>query len=386
MIRMSRVWLVLAALVLAAIPAMAETVLPLPDRNPARAMPRSKTAEAPERGYPWERDRPAPAAPEAAPIPERAPAAVQVPHSAPVPQRYPVAVEAPDAAAVPEPAPQPIETAESATAGDTSEDPAKGEAIVSAPDNAPLPERKPLPGDRPTVAWMNPKIAAARERCAELLKRSTIDYEKLQPIKQGACGAPAPILVKSIGADLPVAIEPPATVRCPLAVALDTWLIDQVQPAALEAFGSPVAKIRNISSYKCRNRYNAPNTKISEHAFANALDISEFELASGKRITVLRGWPRIVRPSTPPPPDPKPDREPTVVTKINVWASEPPLPPPEASPPSGPEPRDESEFLQLIHKDACKTFNTVLGPRANAAHKNHFHVDMKVRRYVTICE
>ncbi|MHA1518443.1 MAG: extensin family protein, partial [Alphaproteobacteria bacterium] len=73
-------------------------------------------------------------------------------------------------------------------------------------------------------------------------------------------------------------------------------------------------------------------------------------------------------------------------TKINVWASEPPLPPPEASPPSGPEPRDKSEFLQLIHKDACKTFNTVLGPRANAAHKNHFHVDMKVRRYVTICE
>jgi len=39
-----------------------------------------------------------------------------------------------------------------------------------------------------------------------------------------------------------------------------------------------------------------------------------------------------------------------------------------------------------IHADGCKTFETVLGPNANVAHRNHFHLDMKKRRYVKICE
>ena len=34
----------------------------------------------------------------------------------------------------------------------------------------------------------------------------------------------------------------------------------------------------------------------------------------------------------------------------------------------------------------ARAFETVLGPDANEAHKNHFHLDMKKRRYVKICE
>ena len=33
----------------------------------------------------------------------------------------------------------------------------------------------------------------------------------------------------------------------------------------------------------------------------------------------------------------------------------------------------------FLHEDACRRFGTVLGPDANAAHKNHFHLDMKTR-------
>ena len=44
-------------------------------------------------------------------------------------------------------------------------------------------------------------------------------------------------------------------------------------------------------------------------------------------------------------------------------------------------------FLRAIHKAACTVFATVLGPEANRAHKNHFHLDMAVRRHnTTICE
>ena len=43
-------------------------------------------------------------------------------------------------------------------------------------------------------------------------------------------------------------------------------------------------------------------------------------------------------------------------------------------------------FLREIHARACKHFGTVLGPEANNAHKNHFHVDMAPRRTGNFCE
>ncbi|MEZ5816187.1 MAG: extensin family protein [Hyphomicrobiaceae bacterium] len=36
-------------------------------------------------------------------------------------------------------------------------------------------------------------------------------------------------------------------------------------------------------------------------------------------------------------------------------------------------------FLREIHDAACKRFGTVLGPEANEAHRNHFHVDLAER-------
>jgi len=364
MIRKSRVWLISACLLGAAAPASAqEVILTIPERRPPPA-----------------------AAVDETPQPARRPAAEDPVQNQAAPA--PAAISAP--AKIPEPQTTESDASTDIMAEDAAPDGVTPEAETETAESPPagpppLPPRKPPPGDRPTVARNDAKVIAAREACDKALEGLTIDYERLQPIRRGACGAPAPILVKSIGADLPVAIEPPATVRCALAAALDTWFNDQVQPAALDTFGSPVVKIRNISSYKCRNRYNAANTKISEHAFANALDISGFELASGKKITVLKGWPRIVQP--PPPPEPNPDRE--VTPALTPVKSDPDAaftPPPEASPPLGPELRDASEFLRAIHADGCKTFNTVLGPNANAAHANHFHVDMKIRRYVTICE
>jgi hypothetical protein len=316
-------WLVLAGLVALAAPAYAqEEAPPLPDRNPGRS------------------DTPAP---DRKPIPAEA-------AEAPAPERKPTASEMAE---------------------------------------VPAPETKPnLPGDQPTLPWQSPKVNAALAACAKMLEGVAIDYEQLPAIRHGLCGAPAPILVKSIGADPAVAIEPPATMNCTLAARLDAWLKDTVQPAAA-ALGSAVVKIHNISSYKCRNRYNGANTRISEHAFANALDVSEFDLASGERVTVLDNWRRPApTPAPPPPPDPKPKQEADIsLTKVKVEQTAPPAPPPVAKPPMEMTVAErKSAFVHEIHDDACKTFNTVLGPDANEAHRNHFHLDMKVRRYVKICE
>jgi extensin-like protein len=46
----------------------------------------------------------------------------------------------------------------------------------------------------------------------------------------------------------------------------------------------------------------------------------------------------------------------------------------------------KTEFLRAAHRTACKAFGTVLGPEANRAHKNHFHVDMAERKATAICE
>jgi hypothetical protein len=352
----------------------------------------------------------------------------------------------------------------------------------AAPDDtaAAVPDPAPdLPGDKPTIPWQDPKVAAARAACDEMLAEITLDYDQLDPIKKGICGTPAPILVRSIGSDPAVAITPPATMNCKLAVAIHAWLKDTVQPAAT-VLGSRVVKLQNASSYKCRNRYGGANTRISEHALANALDISEFVFASGQRFKVLGNWHYGANagvPLAPEPPLPNPQRVEealaaedmrasadttgaivpvsnrrsygsalAAVTKVSAnpfvrlappSVAEPPrsplprkqtasrserpqslaaqirsnpfvspLPPPDAVA-GAPAPQDEREddtmadapnerrtlqasdaalFMRAVHDEACKTFETVLGPEANAAHKDHFHFDMKKRRYVKICE
>ena len=110
----------------------------------------------------------------------------------------------------------------------------------------------------------------------------------MAPTRDGDCGAPAPVLLRSLSKEK-VAIDPPLLLNCPMIVALDRWLETTVQTAALEAFGSPVARIVG-SSYSCRTAYNRPDTRLSQHAFANAVDLPVFILANGRRIDVAKEW------------------------------------------------------------------------------------------------
>ena len=47
---------------------------------------------------------------------------------------------------------------------------------------------------------------------------------------------------------------------------------------------------------------------------------------------------------------------------------------------------DKAKFLRAAHAAACRIFGTTLGPEANNAHRNHFHVDMAKRKYKKICD
>ena len=85
-------------------------------------------------------------------------------------------------------------------------------------------------------------------------------------------------------------MKPPATLACPIVSALDKWIGGAVQPAALRWFRQPVVEIKQISAYSCRGMNGNPNAHISEHAFGNALDIAEFDLADGHKVSVQYGW------------------------------------------------------------------------------------------------
>jgi hypothetical protein len=151
---------------------------------------------------------------------------------------------------------------------------------------------------------------------------------------QRALPALGPVRRQVVGPITPATLTPPATLACPIVSALDRWMNDSVQPAAMRWFGTPVTEIKQISAYSCRGMVGSGGHGISEHAFGNALDIAAFTFADGRRVTVQDGW--------------------------------------HGAP-------EEQGFLRDIHLAACDYFNTVLAPGYNAAHYNHFHVDLMRR-------
>lgn len=200
---------------------------------------------------------------------------------------------------------------------------------------------EPFGPEPPPAKWSDAEISGAKSGCARLLKDGAHDYKALEPIKEGACGAPAPVRLAYINHVPRIEVRPGAVMTCPLADALDRWLREVVQPRAKALLHANVIRLGNLSAYQCRNRYNSPAERISHHAFAEAVDVSEFVTAKGEHINVLEHWPA----------------------------------------------NDErGRFLKDIHDGACKIFGTVLGPEANAAHKNHFHLDMAKRRHSAYCQ
>jgi len=214
-----------------------------------------------------------------------------------------------------------------------------GVAGAHAKDGVPLPEKRSVPQARDAPdkmaappEWSLEEIAMARRACIAVLARATFALEPADPIREGVCGTPAPVALQGLpGDDGGLRIEPAATVTCAVAARLREWADKVLQPAASARLDSRIVAIRMVGSYTCRRRYNEPDRRLSQHALANAVDIGAFRTADGQTISVLEHW-------------------------------------------SGDDAR--GAFLRDVHAGACEIFDTVLGPRANAAHADHFHFDI----------
>lgn len=147
----------------------------------------------------------------------------------------------------------------------------------------------------------------------------------------GICGAVHPFKVTALDGGS-VALNATQTLDCPMIAALDTWVREVVQPAAQARFGERVVRIDSMGSYNCRGINNMSGANLSEHSFANAIDVGGFTLASGRTLNITKGF-------------------------------------------NGPD-AQERAFLHEAHAGACGHFTTVLGPGYNIFHYNHFHMDL----------
>jgi hypothetical protein len=276
---------------------------------------------------------------------------------------------------------------------------------VSAPVAADRTVAQPAETVAPPPQWSETEVAAALMECVHLLAPIAAEVVPLAPLRYNDCGTPAPVLLRSVGSTDKVAVDPPLLMNCPMVVALNRWLDKIVQPAARATLGAPVTRIVG-SSYACRNLYNLPNERRSQHAFANAVDLPAFFLADGRRVDLATGWGPtqrdlvagtklmpIVAKTAPEDPDAEavvPVKAPAgmkVAVKVSAGqaidtaaaAAEP-----DAKTPV-PDPL-QAKFLRRVHQGACEMFTTVLGPEANDVHRTHLHLDLQNRNSLNVCE
>jgi hypothetical protein len=195
---------------------------------------------------------------------------------------------------------------------------------VGAPQPAPRPQRI-------SANWAPPAAPESRT-CLINLGKASANFTPLPDQYYGAgCSALGAVKLATLRSDGGVLqLSNLGPVSCPLASTLSGWARFGVDRAAQQILGSPLVRIETMGSYACRNI--AGTNRLSAHASANAVDVSGFVLADGRHITVLRGW-----------------------------ESESP---------------QVRAFLATVRASACKRFGTVLTPLYNAAHRDHFHLEV----------
>jgi len=143
----------------------------------------------------------------------------------------------------------------------------------------------------------------------------------------GSADCPLPDVVQVQAAVIPLSSTFLAS--CPLAVSYALWEGHVLQPLARQHLGQDVRRVTHLGSYACRSVRGG--TRQSEHASANAIDISAIALSDGRNISVEKHW-----------------------TDDGVTGA----------------------FLRALHKRSCDIFTMALGPNYDAAHHNHFHFGM----------
>ena len=185
------------------------------------------------------------------------------------------------------------------------------------------PRAQPPPSTRPAA---DDRVI---RQCHIELAREEVRFRVLEDRRfDGGCSALAAVQLLDIGTP----VTNLGAMTCPVARQFARWVREAVQPAASRFLRSPVRRIETFGTYACRGVNGRPGGRLSEHAFANAVDVAAFVLADGRRVTVQHGW--------------NGERE------------------------------DVRDFLRAVHQGGCRRFSVVIGPDGDAYHYNHLHFDL----------
>lgn len=187
-----------------------------------------------------------------------------------------------------------------------------------------------IPDLRQDAGWLARlelnSVSVDGNACVQMLARAGIHHTRLAD----KWFAPGCSYTTVVSAQTPVPLSPDLIATCSLTAGL-TWYEARLNEIAERILKAHITRIDHVGTYVCRNINRDPNGMRSQHATANAIDITAFHLSNGKTISITRDW-----------------------------ANEGP----------------EGKFLHEAHDAACNLFNVVLGPDFNAAHKTHFHLDL----------
>lgn len=232
----------------------------------------------------------------------------------PLPRTRPAATEAEEIVPLPRVRPDPKTAAEPVTEEDSepAED-GKPSAAKEAEPEAPEPPR------------------IYQSACPAVLS-GQVEAKLLPPLAENQCRAQSPLAVTGVlanGRMIPFSGEP--TLNCGMATALPQWA------SAIDSYltARENTRIESIivgTSFMCRPRNNVTGADVSEHGFANGLDVAGFKLEDGRTVTVSEGWTDALAP--------------------------------------------EGRLLRFAHDAGCANFTTTLGPEANAQHSDHLHLDL----------
>jgi hypothetical protein len=238
------------------------------------------------------------------------------------PQQPPARPAAPAAEKRETPTPPPIPRPRPEPLADEAEEP---EEAVPADEDAAVPVEEP---DAPSE---EAEARVYQTACPALIAGLFVG-EMLPPIAEGQCVERSPVLMTALNiGGRQVELASPITTNCALATRFVDWASD-IDAYSRAMHDKPLAVLETGSSFVCRNRYSAADGFVSEHGFANAIDLSGFTLEGGEAISVKDDWEAENAPA--------------------------------------------GKFLRQAHGAACGKFTTVLGPEANAEHEDHLHFDL----------
>jgi hypothetical protein len=202
-----------------------------------------------------------------------------------------------------------------------------------------MPPAKPadgpaIPPSAPPVAAPAPPTAPVADCLQQLRERgAVVDVATPASLPDPRCTVDQPVtLTALVVPGMRIDFPDKPIIACATAQTFADFLSQFMVPLAKGTYGQPITSVGTGPGLECRPRNNVAGAKLSAHGQGLAIDIAQFRLGDGR------------------------------LYRVGIPADQ----------------RDR-DFDRAVRAGACGYFHTALGPGADEAHANHWHMDLEPR-------